>query len=130
MPRSTVVRHEAAVGGFVVLSSALLMGGLAIKGTRVGFGAREAVFKADAGHDLKKGAPVKVRGIEVGEVSRVELQKDNSVEIGVKIFPDYRDNIRSDAIATIIEPPLFGASSVELTPGKGDELVNGTELKR
>src|SRR5438105_4299229 len=97
MARSTVVRHETVVGLFAVVAGVLLAAGLVVKGAKTGFGARTVVFTADAGHDLKNGATVKMHGIEVGEVAAVELSKENTVEVKLRVFPQFRDNVREDA---------------------------------
>jgi phospholipid/cholesterol/gamma-HCH transport system substrate-binding protein len=130
MARSTVVHHETAVGWFVVLALGLFASTLVVKGARVGFGAKEVVFTSEAGHDLRRGAPVHMRGIEVGEVRDVRLRPDNTVEVRLKIFPDFRDNVHADAVASIVEPPILGSTSVELSPGTQGAIVEGQEVQR
>lgn len=116
MARSTIVRHETVVGAFAILCAAILAGGLIIKGAKVGFGTRHLTFTAEAGHDLKQGAAVKMQGIEIGEVEAVDLE-EKGVHVHVKLFPEFREFVHTDATATIDEPPILGSSSVEITPG-------------
>ncbi|MBI3724245.1 MCE family protein [bacterium] len=130
MARSTVVRHETAVGAFVTLVCVILAGLLIVKGTRVGFGSRHVTFRDDAGHDLKQGAAVRMNGIEIGEVSDVSLDKDNSVLVSLKVFPDFRDQVRDGSRAVIVEPPLFGSTAVEITSGTGAAVKEGATLER
>lgn len=122
MARSTIVRHETAVGGFTLLCAAILTGGLIVKGAKVGFGSRHLVFTSDAGHDLKKGAAVKMQGIEIGEVEDVDLE-EKGVHVHLKVYPEFRDFVKSDAVAQIDEPPVLGSSSVEILPGRAPTPV-------
>jgi phospholipid/cholesterol/gamma-HCH transport system substrate-binding protein len=129
MSRSTIVRHERAVGLFVTLTAVLLGGGLAIKGTKGAIGSRELVFHADAGHDLRHGATVTMQGLEVGEVSDVELDANNSVLVRIKVWPEFRDHVHADAVAAIVPPALLGSPTVELTPGRNGAIKNGDEIR-
>src|SRR4051812_20775866 len=123
MARSTIVRHETVVGAFAILCAAILGGGLVVKGAKVGFGSRHVTFKADAGHDLKQGAAVKMQGIEIGEVTDVDLEGDSKVHVHVKIYPEFRKFVHADAVAAIVEPPILGSASVEIEPGAGTSAV-------
>lgn len=128
MARSTIVRHETVVGAFTLLCAAILMGGLIVKGAKVGFGSRHLVFTADAGHDLKKGAAVKMQGLEIGEVENVDLE-ETGVHVHVKIYPEFREFVHTDASFSIDEPPILGSSSVEVHPGVAKVPVQeGTNL--
>jgi phospholipid/cholesterol/gamma-HCH transport system substrate-binding protein len=127
MARSTIVRHETAVGAFTLVCAAILAAGLIVKGAKVGFGARHVTFTADAGHDLKKGATVKMQGIEVGEVEDVDLEQ-KGVHVHVKIYPEFREFVHRDAVATIDEPPILGSASVLLEPGAAGPLEEGEAL--
>ncbi|MEZ0230607.1 MAG: MlaD family protein, partial [Planctomycetota bacterium] len=122
MARSTIVRHETVVGAFTLLCAAILAGGLIIKGAKVGFGSRHLVFVADAGHDLKKGAAVKMQGLEIGEVEEVDLE-EAGVHVHLKIYPQFRDFVHTDATVTIDEPPILGSSSVEVHPGSAKVAI-------
>src|SRR5271170_4739273 len=122
MARSTIVRHETAVGAFALLCVAILASALVVNGARVGFGSRRLTFTAEAGHDLKTGAAVKMLGIEIGEVEHVDLEGKN-VHVHLKVYPEFHDFVHADATATIVEPPVIGSSSVEITPGVSPELV-------
>ncbi len=123
MARSTIVRHETAVGAFTLLCAAILMGGLVIKGSKVGFGSRNVTFTApESGHDLKTGAVVKMQGIEVGEVENVDLEKEG-VHVHLKIYPEFREFVHADAKAAIVEAPVIGSTSVEIFPGRAKEPI-------
>jgi phospholipid/cholesterol/gamma-HCH transport system substrate-binding protein len=117
MARSTIVRHETAVGAFTLLCAGILILGVIIKGSKVGFGARNVTFTApESGHDLKVGAVVKMQGIEIGEVENVDLEKEG-VHVHLKIYPEFRDFVHADAKVSIVEPPVIGSTSVEVFPG-------------
>src|SRR4051812_26467391 len=133
MARSTIVRHETAVGAFTLLCVFIVSSGLIVKGAKVGFGSRHLVFTADAGHDLKKGAAVKMQGIEIGEVEDVDLEQKGAspdVHVHIKVYPEFREFVRSDAKVGIAEPPILGSSYVEITPGIAPvAITEGTSVE-
>jgi|SRR5579883_247124 len=129
MARSTIVRHETAVGAFALLVVSILAAGLIIKGAKVGFGSRHFTFTAkDGGHDLKKGAAVKMQGIEIGEVTGVDLEP-TGVHVHAKVYPEFGSFVHRDAVARIAEPPIIGSTSVEVEPGKTGDIEEGETLK-
>lgn len=129
MMRSTVIRHELAVGTFIVL--ALVGAGLlAVLRTRERglIGARSFSVVVDHGSGLVAGAPVLVRGIQVGEVSDIQLTDDDRVRVTCEVAPRFAGRIRADAKATVVEPTLLGSTKVELVPGSGEQLTPGQDV--
>lgn len=93
-------------------------------GIKASFGAFDGGYKiqgsfAAAGQGLLSGSDVKVRGVNIGEVSSIELQ-DNRALITMRIN-DGRD-IPTDAQAVIRPKTLFGEKFVDIIPG-GAELT-------
>ena len=83
--------------------------------------------------DLKKGAPVKLGGVNIGKVESIAIADDN-IEIVAGIFTKYQ--LRSDTEASIATAGLVGDSFLELTRGKSKEyikksktLANAQEIK-
>lgn len=73
-----------------------------------------------AGLTLAKGAPIKLRGVEIGRVG--EIGTDGSkVTITLEIDSDEAGKVPADVTAQIVPPTAFGAKYVQLTPA-----VDGT----
>lgn len=128
--RSTIVKNELVVGAFVAL--AVLLGVFyAFKKTReVGLlDVRRVTFTVPDGAGLEKGAPVVMRGIEVGSIDDIQLTEDNEVRVTCSIAPRFADHVTASARASVVEPPLLGSTKVELQPGEGGETSGEHELE-
>lgn len=86
------------------------------------------VLEADrAGLTLAKGAPIKLRGVEIGHVGSVDTD-GKSVRIGLEINSDSVDDVPADVTAQIVPPTAFGAKYVQLTaagPGTSQRIAAG-----
>lgn len=123
MMRSTIARHEVAVGSFLVVAVVVMALGAVLKTRERGLiGSRTFSVVVDHGSGLQAGAPVLVRGIQVGEVSDIQLTDDDRVRVTCQVAPRYAGRIRADATATVVEPALLGSTKVELVPGSGEPL--------
>lgn len=69
-----------------------------------------------AGLLMDKGASVKLRGVQIGRVTKIDLRPDDTVELTLGIEPDQFKHIASNVTANIIPPTVFGAKYVELVP--------------
>lgn len=71
-----------------------------------------------AGLTLASGAPIKLRGVEIGRVSHVDNSPsaDGKVSIELEIDADKVDRVPADVTAQIVPPTAFGAKYVQLTP--------------
>ncbi len=101
---------------------AVNLGGLKLSDS--GYYSVSAMFTNVAG--LKVGAPVEIAGVEIGEVSNVEL---NSTE--AKLTLQVRDGIelRDDDIAQIRTKGIIGDKYVKISPGGSDLILeSGDEI--
>lgn len=72
-----------------------------------------------AGLTLASGAPIKLRGVEIGRVA--EIHTDGAkVTIDLEIDSDKVDQVPADVTAQIVPPTAFGAKYVQLTPPTPD----------
>lgn len=116
--RSTVVKHELAVGAFVAVALGVAGWTVLAKTRERGLlDSKRVVFVVPHGRGLEPGAPVLMKGIQVGEVSAVELTPEAQVRVTCRLAPQFGASVREDATASIVEPPLLGATKVELAPG-------------
>lgn len=74
-----------------------------------------------AGLTLAKGAPIKLRGVEIGDVGAIHASHDGgeTVMIELRIEADKVDQVPADVTAQIVPPTAFGAKYVQLTEPAG-----------
>lgn len=120
--RTTITRHEVTVGWF--LAGALVvaggLAGLALRGGGL-LGALEVALEVDDGQGLLPGAPVVMKGIQVGEASAVGFTDAGRVRATLRVWGAYARHVRADAVAEVVAPPVIGATRVELLPGGAAE---------
>jgi phospholipid/cholesterol/gamma-HCH transport system substrate-binding protein len=124
-------REEAAVGLFVLIASALMIGTiLAVSGTfSAGGVAHYTYFKSAGG--LLPGAMVRYGGMDAGKVNKVRVDPNDTtrIEIDFTVKPDIP--VKTDSIASIAALGALSDNFVELSTGtKGAALAPaGSELK-
>ncbi|MGD0738044.1 MAG: MlaD family protein [Terracidiphilus sp.] len=124
-------REEAAVGLFVLVAAALLIGTvLALAGTfSAGDIPHHTFFKSAGG--LEPGAMVRYAGMNAGKVKtvRVDPQDSTRIEIDFTVRPDIP--VKTDSIATIAVLGALSDNFLELGTGtKGaPPAASGSELK-
>lgn len=75
------------------------------------------------------GAPVRVNGLEVGEVSDVTHLGNGQQGVALSLHPDAAEHLTGNLQADFSAGNLFGVSEVILTPRKGGiELKDGAQL--
>lgn len=129
--QSKVVKNELVVGTFIAIGVA--MGGVwATKRSREKglLDTRRIHFEVTHGSGLQRGAPVLMRGVEVGSIGDVQLTDDHKVRVSCDITPRFAKFVREDTKAKVVEPPFLGTTKVELEPGtgqaaSGDHQVEG-----
>lgn len=91
----------------------------------------EVTVEADrAGLTLASGAPIKLRGVEIGTVGDVATD-GKQVTITLEIDSDKVDRVPADVTAQIVPPTAFGAKYVQLTPvgdGSGERIQAGAVI--
>jgi phospholipid/cholesterol/gamma-HCH transport system substrate-binding protein len=71
---------------------------------------------------LKPGSPVRLAGVEVGDVDAVDLA-GNEVEVVFQVNKIYRDRITTGSVAKLGSVSLLGESAVDITPsGTGSPI--------
>jgi phospholipid/cholesterol/gamma-HCH transport system substrate-binding protein len=129
MMRTTIVRQELAVGAFLIGAAVLVgVGGFLKTRERGLLGSATFRFTAPHGSGLQPGAPVTMHGVQVGEVSDIQLAADHRVLVTCQVAPRFAGHLTTDAKATIVEPPLLGSTKVEVVPGSGAAAAADQEL--
>ena len=115
-------RLEISVGAFVAAGLAIV-GYMAISlgNVRLLSGHRTTlVARFSSIGDLRKAAPVRIAGVNVGQVGKIQLA-DYAARIELVIDSDVK--ISSDTIASIRTSGLLGESFVSLSPGGSDRML-------
>jgi phospholipid/cholesterol/gamma-HCH transport system substrate-binding protein len=113
------IRNRNIVSGLIAL---VLMFGAIIIGVAWSFGALDDTYVLKgsfdaAGQGLQKGSDVKIRGVNVGKVSKVDLV-DGRALVTMDITPS--NKIPESATATVRAKTLFGEKFVDIAPGSGE----------
>jgi phospholipid/cholesterol/gamma-HCH transport system substrate-binding protein len=125
--------------GLTVIIASIVLGILIflMSGTG-GFFTKKIVLRAyfDNAGGLLGGAPVRLEGVDVGNVSSIRVVSDpnrrlNPVEVTMKVNTKYLDNIRTDSLATLSTAGVLGSTFVDIESrgASGPVVKNGQELK-
>lgn len=132
-------RNEMVVGLFVIIGFILLaLIVFFISGVYLFRQGYSVFVMYDYVDIMDKGAPVRMAGVRVGEVSSVELVPDpgfNRLRVRVKLFLDHRAKIQENYIFEIRGTHVLSEPHIEITPVEGsapllhnDSVVNGVKL--
>ena len=111
--------REKMVGLFIVITMGLALSILVFIGRGQHWFKKKATYYTyfNEGYNLKPGAQVKIFNTWIGFVEKVELTRDNRVEITIKIFENDAAKIRADSVATVDSPTIIGSEFIAITPG-------------
>jgi phospholipid/cholesterol/gamma-HCH transport system substrate-binding protein len=128
--------QELKVGLFVFFFLALIVIASFILGGGQNIFAGEYVLHTRYGDvkGMKVGAVVRLAGMDVGEVSRVEFSEDPTVkeiEVDLKIRDEYQPRIREDSVASIQQIGVLGDMYVSITVGSPEkaQLEDGATIQ-
>lgn len=116
-------RAQAAVLGLVVLAAGAAGAyGLVRVGDRHAFrGAAELSVGFPEAHDVGPGMPVRVRGVDAGEVVAVEYPDHDGpgaeVTVRLRVKKELASRLYADAAARVLSGGVFGAKVVAIDPG-------------
>ncbi|MGD0128207.1 MAG: MlaD family protein [Terriglobia bacterium] len=128
---------QLRVGVMVIVGLAILAVGIFFISGQVGFFTKRYTLKTylSEASGLRDGAEVRLAGVAVGNVKRVQISpytdRDRAVEVLMAISRSYQQEIRADSVASIETVGLLGESYVDLTRGaRSQEVVpDGGVLK-
>ena len=90
---------------------------------------RRVTMRLDNAAGLRDGSPVKIGGVDVGEVREVEITGRREVRIEMEVDPDLAP-VRRDARVAITAANLLGEKYVELDPGRSGAPLAQPEISR
>jgi phospholipid/cholesterol/gamma-HCH transport system substrate-binding protein len=125
-------RLEFAVGAFLLLTLAsLLVLAVASTNQRWGFGGNAYVLSARFSQigQLKSSAPVRIGGVNIGQVSSITLDPKTFESVVTLALDDKYKDLPADTSAGIFTSGLLGESYIGLQPGGDpDVLKSGDQI--
>jgi phospholipid/cholesterol/gamma-HCH transport system substrate-binding protein len=127
--RKQIAWAQLRVGMLVVVSLVVLAAGVFFISGQVGFLSRHYLLKTyfPTASGVREGAEVRLAGIAVGNVQKIQLSPysdaDRSVEIVMRLTKNYQNQIRSDSVATIETAGLLGDGYIDITRGGQGQAV-------
>lgn len=121
---------ETIVGGAVLAAAAgFLIYALGYAGGGAARGGYEVIARFGEAGALASGADVRVAGVKVGAVSRIELEpKTFLAKATLALDPDVK--LPADSTAKITSDGLLGGSHISISPGgEAQDLGPGDEFK-
>jgi phospholipid/cholesterol/gamma-HCH transport system substrate-binding protein len=127
---------EIGTGLFVILGLAALVfltTQLPSSGLKFSFGrpapGYDVTAEFDNIGDLKVGAPVRMAGVRIGDVTRIDLDSQSfRADVHLHIYPQF-SQIPQDSYASIETEGLLGGQYVAISPGGLDTyLKNGSQI--
>jgi len=121
-------KQATAVGGLVLAAViAFLVGTVWLQGRSIGGGDLYTIRFTDVG-SLKRGSGVRVSGVQVGEVERIDFRGVGDVAVRMNLS-DKRVAPMADATAEIESIGIIGDVVLDYHPGKSTEpLAEGAEI--
>lgn len=112
--------NYVVVGVFALALSAAFIAGILWLSASKGYDKPSDIYYADMYESvsgLNLSAPVKYRGVEVGQVRKISLDKTNPEKVRLELAIEHGVPIKQDTIATLKSQGLTGIAFVELSGG-------------
>lgn len=113
----------AAVGLFVLILGALLIGGVLWLSGGKSYGKSYdtyLVYMSESVSGLNLDAPVRYRGVQVGRVKRIELAPGNVEQVKLTLDIESGTPVKQDTVAVLQSQGLTGIAHVDLSGGGRD----------
>jgi phospholipid/cholesterol/gamma-HCH transport system substrate-binding protein len=123
-------KSDIKVGVFVLFGLVLAVLVIFLIGDERRYFNSSVEYRADFNEveGLKRGAPVNMGGVRIGQVQAVsysEAQDDDKVHVLLSIVESEAIRIRTGSIVRIEAKGLLGDKQVTIASGKGDQLAHG-----
>ena len=126
---------QLRVGLTVVVASATLMVLISLMSGTGGWFTKKITLRSyfDNAGGLRQGAPVRLAGVDIGNVTRIRIVGGNPmtpVEVTMKVNTKYSFNLRKDSITLMSTAGVLGETYVDVdsSTAKGPEATDGDTL--
>lgn len=111
---------EQVVGAFVLLAIAFLAAILILMGANQRWFEKNYYFSSRfvSGKGLNVGMPITLKGFKIGQVSSINLNEENEVDIEFYVYESYYEKILENSVLALISNPLGLGGGLVLHPGK------------
>ncbi|MGO9863538.1 MAG: MlaD family protein [Terriglobales bacterium] len=87
----------------------------------------------DNASELREGAPVRLHGVDIGNVTSVQIVRDKPttpVEVTMKVNTKYKFNLRKDSVILLSTAGVLGETYVDIdsSTAKGPQVTDGDTL--
>jgi phospholipid/cholesterol/gamma-HCH transport system substrate-binding protein len=126
-------RYVEVIVGLFMLSGLVALLLLALKVSGLTQGAASDYYRLTAEFDnigaLKERAPVRIAGVRIGQVEKIELHNKHFRAKVTLLVNNKDNNLPTDTAASILTEGLLGSNYISLTPGfEADLLKNGDAI--
>jgi len=77
---------------------------------------------------LRPGAPVRIAGVDVGEVKEIKLSQQHGTIVKISVDREILNFLKSDATATVQTLGLLGDKYLELSPGQSKQSFEPSQV--
>ena len=113
--------REATVGAIVIVAIVVfVIGTMWLSGRSVG-SANLVRIQFDNVSGLKRASPLRISGVNVGRIEKIEFQDVGKVMVAASLPPKIRPRV--DASAKIVSVTLVGDYAVDFDPGRSGEFL-------
>lgn len=138
MPSQKQLKWSELKVGLTVLAASITLGILILlmSGTG-GIFTRKILLKSyfDNAGGLRVGAPVRLQGVDVGNVTRIRVVSDPArrltpVEVAMKVSTRFHENLRKDSLSTLSTAGVLGETYIDINSAqaRGPEVQPGDVL--
>jgi phospholipid/cholesterol/gamma-HCH transport system substrate-binding protein len=129
---------QLRVGVTVIVAVVILAILIFLMNSTGGIFTKKVEFRAyfDNASGLREGAPVRLEGVDIGNVSGIRIVNDathqlSPVEVTMKVNLRYHRNLRKDSLVTMTTAGVLGETFVDINSraAKGPELADGDVLQ-
>lgn len=112
------LKREKIIGAFIVTAFLLFMVAIVFIAKGQNLLAKKNYYTTifNSADNLSKGMPIKFRGLEIGAVKSLYLNKANEIVVRFYVLREYADRIKVDSVIKI-NAPLIGEKVMEITSG-------------
>ena len=115
------ITNEMKVGILVVMCVFIMIGFLYKAGSfdfkKEGYEIK-VLFNIVSG--IQRNAPVRLAGVEIGQVKDIRLSYDNGTKVAITLWIDKGAKLKKDSMAYVTALGLMGEKYIELSPGSVD----------
>ncbi|MDR1166162.1 MAG: MlaD family protein [Deltaproteobacteria bacterium] len=115
---------ERAVGFFLFIGFALVVAGAFIVGAgrNLFLDYNRYFIVYHDGYGLLPGVKVRFLGIDIGDVTEIELMDNDKIRLDLRILEEYASRIKGDSLAVVKSPTLIGSEYIEIQSGSAASL--------